>query len=153
MRTLRSRPLPRDKVAQAFALVQAARPEMTLQAWQAYAGPRAGKANGTGGILIVENEQDCIVGLFGYSVAEDLIHGPTLAVDTFIALDLIDPEDVTRALTGAMERCARKLGCRAVHVSVPESGRDSGARIVHLLLRQGHHVEALSLCRRLPVER
>lgn len=149
MRDLRTRPLPSEKIAQAYALVQAVRPDLTLEAWHAYAAPRASGGNGRGGIVILENEQDCIIGLFSHRVDEDLCHGPTLAVDTFIALDLVDPEDVTRALAAAMERQARASGCKAVHVSVPEARRNSGGRVVHLLQQQGHRVEAVSLCKAL----
>ena len=150
MRQLRARPLPVDKVAQAFALVQAVRPDLTLEGWQAFATPRTGESNGTGGILILENEQNCIVGLFSYRVDEDLRHGATLVVDTFIALDIVDPEKVTRALAAAMERQAEDIGCRAIHVSIPENRPNSGGRMVQLLLEQGHHVESLSLCKPLP---
>lgn len=153
MRQLRARPLPVDKVAQAFALVQAVRPDLTLEAWRAFATPRAGACNGTGGILILENEQDCIVGLFSYRVDEDLRHGATLVVDTFIALDIVDPEKVIRALAAAMERQAEHVGCRAIHVSIPEHRPNCGGRMVRLLLEQGHHVESLSLCKPLPAPR
>ncbi len=144
MRHLKTRPLDAARVAQAFPLIQAALPEVTLAAWRAFAAalmssaPAPGDAPGNapggapggapgdprrdtpeGGILAVTDGRDYIAGLCSYRVVPDLVHGRLLDASHFLAFDLLDRRPVAEALAEGIEDLARRHGCGAVHTLLP----------------------------------
>jgi hypothetical protein len=141
-----------EHIAQAYPLIQAALPEVSLDAWVDFARalmhPRDRPDSG---LLGVVSEQGYLTGLSSYRVARDLLHGRTLAADHFVAIDLFDRRAVVHALADAIEALAREQQCRAVHTTLQEKGGLSGpASTMSTLAGRGHQVEAVCLCKVLP---
>jgi hypothetical protein len=76
-----------------------------LEGWRRFAGQRlaAGPESGTG-ILVIRNEQDCLVGLCAFQLVVDLLHGAILFADHFCAFDIVDQGAIVRALENGMEK-------------------------------------------------
>ncbi|MFQ5774047.1 MAG: hypothetical protein ACE5GS_05990 [Kiloniellaceae bacterium] len=151
MRNLKVRPLSRDRIGQAFPLLQASLPEVSLEHWRKFASPLvSSRAGPTSGILTVVSEQDYIAGLSIYRIEPDLQHGAALIAEHFMALDLFDRTAVVHALAEALEALGREHGCAAIHTSVPEryaKVRAVDGGLVSALCSRGHRVESLRLCK------
>ncbi len=149
VRSLETRPLAPERVAQAFPLIQTAFPAVSLEDWRDFATPLA-RAQGPadGGIITVISEQGYIVGLCCYRVAQDLRHGAVLLANHFLILDLFDQQAVVRALADAVESLARERRCTAIHTSLPETGvKGADDWLVRILRSRGHRVESLRMCK------
>ena len=166
MRQLDTRPLAAKRIAQAFPLVQTSLPEVTLEAWCDFAtallsgggpglmgpGLMGPGLMGQGGILAVTDARDTIAGLCAYHVVPDLVHDRLLAVEHFLAFDLLDRRAVAHALAQGVEALARERRCGAVHTSLPRAANanpDRGGGLLEVLSTRGHRVESLGLCKRL----
>jgi hypothetical protein len=144
--------LPAQQIDYAFPLIRTVCPDATLESWRRFAECRLSPDSGQGsGILIVRNEQDCIVGVAAYHVTCDLLHGPVLFADPFCALDIVDQSSAARALERGIEKIARRHGCTAVHTTVASSSCESDTGwLCSILYERGHRVEGLQMCRLLP---
>lgn len=156
VRQFDTRPLAAERIAQAFPLVQTSLPEVTLEAWCDFAtallsGGGPGDIS-QGGILAVMDARDTIAGLCAYHVVPDLVHGRLLAVEHFLAFDLLDRRAVAHALAQAVEILARERRCGAIHTSLPRAANAdpvNGGGLLEVLSTRGHRVESLGLCKRL----
>lgn len=144
--------LSQTEVDQAFPLMQTICPAADLEAWRRFAGQRLAQGTDSGtGVLIVRNEQGCIVAIAAFQLSQDLIHGPILLADHFGALDIIDQDNVARALEAGLEKIARRHGCTAVHTNVTASGRKGHDDwLCSVLFERGHHVEGFQMCKLVP---
>jgi hypothetical protein len=153
LRDLKVQMLGPEHIAQAYPLVQAALPEVPLDAWTDFARAlmrHRGRPNS--GLLGVVSEQGYLTGLSSYRIARDLLHGRTLAADHFVAIDLFDRRAVVHALADAIEALAREEQCHAVHTTLQERGSLSGpAGTMSTLAGRGHQVESVCLCKILPL--
>jgi len=153
VRKLTIRRLTPERVGQAFPLIQATVPGVTLDDWYAFAERTVTEGDDPpSGILSVVSERGYIAGLCVFRVDYDLVHGPALSATHFLALDLFDREAVAHALADALENLARKHRCLAVHTHVPDWHRkavQSNDGMAGLLLGRGHRVESVCLCKRL----
>lgn len=152
VRKLNASLLCETEVDQAFPLMQTICPAVDLEAWRRFAEQRLtrGADNGTG-ILIVRNEQDCIVAIAAFQLSHDLIHGRILLADHFGALDIVDQDNVARALEAGLEKIARRHGCTAVHTNVAASGKKGHDDwLCSVLFERGHHVEGFQMCKLVP---
>ncbi len=157
MTQLKTRPLNAERVIQAFPLIQAALPGVTLAAWCDFAAALMSGGGGRGdaregGILAVTDGRDTIVGLCSYRLVPDLVHGRLLDAGHFLALDLFDRRPAAEALAAALEALARERGCTAVHTHLPhriDAPTEPGSGLSGLLAARGHRVESLGLCKRL----
>ncbi|MGD1879982.1 MAG: hypothetical protein ACFB13_21070 [Kiloniellaceae bacterium] len=143
--------MPKE-VDHAFPLIRTICPAAELQGWRRFAEQRLASGSGSGnGILIVRNEQDCIVGIAAFQLSHDLLHGPILFADNFCALDIVDQGNVARALENGIEKIARRHGCAAVHTTIASSSgqRDDGW-LCSILHERGHRVEGLHMCKLIP---
>ena len=151
VRHLTIHPLTRDRIGQAFPLIQAAMPDVALEDWRSFAMPLVQpQGQPMAGILTVMSEQDYIAGLSIYRIELDLQHGPALVADHFMALDLFDRPAVVHALAGALEDLARERGCTAIHTNIPERAalqREHDGGLVSTLRSRGHRIESLRLCK------
>lgn len=140
------------EVDHAFALIRTTCPAAGLEDWRRFAWQRlaAGGTSGNG-ILIVRNEQDCIVGIGAFQLSNNLLHGPVLFADHFCALDIVDQGAIARALDSGMEKIARRHGCSAVHTTIAttNSAQDDGW-LCGILYERGHRVEGLHMCKLIP---
>src|SRR3546814_10685357 len=82
LRKLNSNLLSVKEVDRAFPLIRTICPAAELEGWRRFALQclAAGPDSGTG-VLVVRNEQDCIVGIAAFRLADDLVHGPVLVAD------------------------------------------------------------------------
>lgn len=151
MRDLRLVSLTPHRIDQAFPLMQAVRPELSLEDWRRHAQRVLDDDGATrSGIATLQDERGLIVGLFVYSVDADPDHGPTLVASDFVAMDIVGPHHVAQALADALETVAREHGCQAVHTSVPYTQAPGSRQIVDLLREMGHRMESFQLCKPVP---
>src|SRR3546814_18396738 len=126
-----------------------------LEGWRRFALQRLGTNPDRGtGILVVRNEQNCIVGIAAFQLADDMIHGPVLVADLFCAIDIVDQANVARALENELEKVTRRNGCRAVHNNLTSSA-SKGAEdwLLPVLYELGPPVEAPQFCTRISAGR
>ena len=148
MRKLNVSLLVAEEVDHAFPLIRTICPAAGLDAWRQFALHRLSAGSGSGtGILIVRNEQDCIVGIGAFQLTHDLLHGPILFADHFCALDIVDEATIARALESGLEKIARHHGCTAVHTSIASPGSKDDGWLCSVLYERGHRVEALQMCK------
>jgi hypothetical protein len=140
------------EIDHAFPLIRAICPGAELEGWRHFAAERlgAGPESGTG-ILIVRNEQGCIVGISAFKLSYDLLYGPALLADHFCALDIVDQGAIARALENGIEKIARRHGCAVVHTNIAAAGdtQDDGW-LCAVLYERGHRVEGLHMCKLIP---
>ncbi|WP_119167490.1 hypothetical protein [Algihabitans albus] len=139
-----------DRVDQAFPLIQAIAPGITLEEWQAFAQSLLGGATDSmpapGGILIAEDERGYIAGLVAYRVQRDLLHGPVLVAEHFIAFDFFERDRIADALARALEGLAAGHRCAAIHTVLPD-GIERARRqwLVEMLEHRGHAPHCFAL--------
>src|SRR3546814_4287093 len=82
LRKLNANLLSVNEVDRAFHLIRTICPAAELEGWRRFALQclAAGPDSGTG-VLVVRNEQDCIVGIAAFRLADDLVHGPVLVAE------------------------------------------------------------------------
>src|SRR5262245_60719785 len=111
-----TRPLERDQIAQAYALIRSADPALSLDRWTRFAHkmtalPRSGRASG---IMTVQTEAGYMCGLYAYEILDDLRLNRTLAIRHVFALSLVQPEAIIRTVLDSAESLAHLNGCAAV---------------------------------------
>ena len=143
---MKAQALSSEKIDQAYGLVRLAAPQISLEAWRDFAkSVISPSVTPESGILTVEDERECIMGLVGYVIDRDLEHGRTLMAKNFIAFNGVERKrrEVAFELIKAMEDLARDKRCGAIRTIVhePEAAlRD--AWIIEVLKHNGHHTEA-----------
>lgn len=142
--------LTADQLDQAFPLIQAIAPSITLEEWRAFAEPLLEKPSGApqaqGGVLIAEDERGYISGLVAYRVQQDLMHGSVLVAEHFIAFDFFERDRIADALARALEGLAAGHRCAAIHTMLPE-GVERARRqwLVEMLQHRGHAPHCFAL--------
>jgi len=131
------RPLARNQIGQAFALVRQELPDATERRWAAFAASRTGAASaGSGrGIMTLQSQAGYILGLFVYDVRDELHEGRTLHVTSVAVAQLIGRRTLARQLADGMAATARLHGCMMVDVELPES--DPHGDLATLFREQG----------------
>lgn len=148
LRAFSIRPVTADLVGQAFPVVQAAAPDVTLEQWRAFATNPPGE-NGMG-LVGVFNEQDYIVGLFAYRREPHLQHGRILRICHLAAVDLVDSEPVLQALLQAIEDQAKAQDCSAILMATPASYLKVAAHWMHpLFAARGYLLDSTQI-RKMP---
>lgn len=170
-----AKPLGRRQIDQAYPLICAIAPALTVDRWRAFAaamigegsaaaGPGGGARRNAGmptgsmptGIMTVQNANGYLHGLFSYTVEQDLRHGRALVVDNFVVLDLFDLPGAAEVLLHAMDGLARDLGCTAIHTNLPEpyaalstqeAPSGTGSRVLDCFRGEGHRTETMRLCK------
>jgi hypothetical protein len=119
-----TRPLERDQIAQAYALIQSADPTLSLDRWTRFAHkmlaqPRSSRHTG---IMTIQTEAGYMCGLFAFEIVDDLRLNRTLAIRNVFAISLIQPEAIIRALLESAESLAHLNGCAAITANVDQDG-------------------------------
>ncbi len=142
-------PLPLDRVAQAYPLVQSSLIGTSLKEWLVFATGLIldGTEEAPSGILAAEQKKGFIAGLCTFRGRSCLAHGRVLDVDHFIVLGIFDEARIAEALAQGIEDTARSLGCAAVHTLLPP--RDNGYPLA-ALQRLGHIAESRLYCKTFP---
>ncbi|MEQ8355776.1 MAG: hypothetical protein RH942_09595 [Kiloniellaceae bacterium] len=149
MRKLNLSLLKLEQIDHAFPLVCSSCPGSDLLTWRRFAEQRIDQHSKNGcGVLVVRNEQACIVGLGAFQLTYDLRHGRVLFADQFCALDVIGEASIARSLEDGIEKIARRHGCAAIHTSIACSVRQSDdGWLSSILYERGHRLEGLYMCK------
>ncbi len=154
--------LPADRVMQAYPLLQASEPNLTLERWQHFAAGRSeqsGPSDGPDrGIIAVESESGYLHGLFTFDIAEDLALGRTLFIDNIVVADLIRRRPVVEAMIDQIDTLAAAHNCQAQRIHLPDDSPSDGPevssasiddrpKLVDLFVSRGHEVTKLGLCK------
>lgn len=114
------RPLSPDQAAAVYPLVREAIPGLGLRGWLRFArratAPRRALREGI--MVVVRLPRALPCGLFVYRRESDLARGPVLVAEHFVAVDLLDPAPVMRALVAELDALAQRLGCQAIRAMV-----------------------------------
>ncbi|PWC33648.1 hypothetical protein TSO352_24885 [Azospirillum sp. TSO35-2] len=152
-----AKPLGRRQIDQAYPLVRAIAPGLTVEQWRAFAAAvldDGGAPAARAGIMTIQNAQGYLHGLFSYAIEPDLRHGRVMNVDNFVVLDLFDTVGVAGALLRAMDGLARRLGCAAIHTILPErhlAATSPNNPIPDCFQTEGHRRETIRFCKDLAV--
>lgn len=134
-----------EDIGPAFPLVNAEHPGIDATTWRSFALPLVdAPASSLQGICGMRNEAGYLCGLMVYRVASDLHHGPLLAVDLLVAVDLVNQGAAALALLHGAEEKAHELDCQALRIQVGVQ-RKALARTVKAA---GFCAEAQSFCKR-----
>jgi hypothetical protein len=138
-----------DQVRTVYPLVREAVPGLDLRTWVGFArkltNPRSTAREGIVSVRRVQRPLPC--GLFLYRRENDLGYGPILATEYFVAMDVLDPAPVVRALADEMDALALRLGCAAIRALV----RQHSTAIEAGLAEAGLHAEGAMLWKRMPL--
>ena len=131
------------QVATVFPLMRSAQPGLSLADWKRFAKrvsrPGAPPAEG---VLVAR--RTCAIhpsGAVCYRRSMELQHGALLTAEHFIALDLLYPDVILRALIAGLEPVAQRLGCSAIRSIV----HGAAAPLIETLQLHGHRSEAVTL--------
>ena len=129
-----AREMTRRDARRAFALVEAVRPDVSLDAWMAHidsilAGMRRG-GEGTGAVVLTAGDA-YVYGAFTYSPWTTLALGRTLMVDDFCAAGIAGERAPVRALFDTADHLAADRGCQSVCVKFLDGDRDDQAWHTH----------------------
>jgi hypothetical protein len=160
MRHVAVKSLTPQRLDQAYPLVRAIAPALALEDWRAYAAPligaqgehegaQGGEQGGeraSGGILVAEDERGYMAGLVVYRIQRDLLTGPILVAEHFVAFDFFERDRIAEALARALEGLAAGHRCAAVHTVLPEDA-ERGRRqwLEDMLKLRGHRPHCFAL--------
>lgn len=135
------------EAATLFPLMREAVPGIDLKTWLRFARriSRQKRAAQCGIMVVQRRGRSMPCGMFVYHCEDDLAHGPTLVAEHIIAVDMLDPAPVTRALIAELDRLAKQLGCAAVRAMV--LGKTS--LVAACLGEAGHRPEGAALSKQL----
>jgi hypothetical protein len=134
------RRLSRDQVAQAFPLVREAGRCDSLDAWTDYASEYlAGSTDiaWPSGIMVVEQSNRCIVGLFVFVVRPCLRFGRVLSVSELIVMAPFGRDEIAVRLLGAITDLTRQHRVREIEIELGKGAAWCAA----MLGRQGYGLD------------
>jgi hypothetical protein len=137
-----TRPLERDQIAQAYALLQSVDPAVTLDRWSRFAHRMIAppRVNRPTGIMTVQTEAGYMCGLFVFEIVDDLRLTRTLIIRNVVAISLVQPDAIMCALLAAAESLAHLNGCAAITTLV-DCGTDNW--VTEQLTSNGFHQTGL----------
>ncbi len=145
-----------EQIPQAFPVVKAINPEITLESWSNYAALFVAPPSKLepSGIVTVQCPKGYIHGLACCRAKHDLQLGRVLAVENFVSLDLAGGRRAAGALLQATEDKARDWNCICVCLSLlGETARQAAAGrdhpVVQLFQTEGYRLEPLRLAKSL----
>jgi hypothetical protein len=134
------RRLGRDQIPLAFPLVREAGRCDSLEAWKDYAAEYLAGNSDTAwpsGIVVAEQSNRCIVGLFSFVVRPCLRYGRVLTVTELTVMAPFGREEIAARLLGAIADIARQYRVRETEV---EPGKGA-AWCAAMLGRQGYSLD------------
>jgi len=152
--TLVTRLFDRGMIEQAFPLVSARTPGLTLDRWTRFAlphvTPRAGEP--PRGLMAVQNHAGYILGLFVFGVRDDLDEGRVLWIENVVVPDMPGRDMIWAAVVDSVDRLATMNGCRAILADLPgdrDPGDEGAAWAAPFLKRCGYVLKANRALKRL----
>lgn len=137
---VRVRRLSREQIAQAFPLVREAGRCDSLDAWTDYASEYlAGSTDSAwpSGIMVVEQSNRCIVGLFAFVVRPCLRFGRVLSVSDLTVMAPFGRDEIAVRLLGAITDLARQHRVRDTEIELGKGAAWCAA----MLGRQGYGLD------------
>jgi hypothetical protein len=129
-----AREMTRHDARRAYALVEAVRPEISLDAWLAHIDGVLSDAQAHGasvGAVVLTAGDSYIYGAFTYRPWTSLALGRTLMVDDFCAVSLVGERAPVEALFDAADRLAEQQSCQSVCVKFLDGDREDQAWHTH----------------------
>lgn len=129
-----AREMTRQDARRAFALVEAVRPDISMDAWLNHVdgiltGARQDREDA--GAVVLTAGDAYVYGAFTYAPWTTLALGRTLMVDDFCALGIAGERAPVSALFDAADRLAAQQGCQSVCVKFLDGHRDQRAWHTH----------------------
>ena len=150
--SLHASPLKADQFDKAFALVQFAFKDVSLERWRRHVEESNGRDDKAGGWIAVEDERGYIHGLLAYRVDPDLVCGRILTGRDIVLAGVALSQAASCAIEGLLQ-LAWRTRCDAIHVALPgyqDDDLDRGLMSMKENLLQSDFVDRGSyLCRRL----
>jgi len=147
---LHASPLKPDQFDRAFALIQYAFRDISLDRWRQHIETFDGRPDEEGGWIAVEDDKGYIHGLLAYRVEPDLICGRILIGRDVILGGLALGQTASCAIEG-LSQMAWRARCNAIHVLMPGRGVDDLDRglasMKACLLEAGYVDRGVHLCR------
>jgi hypothetical protein len=110
--------LPPAQADEAYPLIRAIAPEVTLEAWRDYVQRRYRM----GGLLALWDGKNGIVGVLSYRLGERMRHGLVLALDDFVTFELSQAAPGRQVLLAAAEKLGRDMGCTGLELRLGSRG-------------------------------
>ncbi len=148
---LHARPLEPDQLDKAFALIQIAFQDVSLERWRRHVHESVDMDNDNAGWIAIEDDKGYIHGLVAYHVQPDLMCGRTLIGHDIIVAGVALGQITACAVEG-LSQMARRAGCGAVHINQIGSGGEAFDRdhegLRDILLQCGFVDRGTHLCLR-----
>jgi len=151
------KPLGEGQVLQAYPLVQAAVPHLTLDQWMDYAEGFCGGKRATTtdtGIMSAQNPEGYIYGIYCHEVETDIQHGRVLKIINLVTANLYDSAGIMDKMIDSMIDKARDNDCVAIQVYLPEEAGRSPQPVegtVSMLRGAGYRLAWVALSK--PIEK
>jgi hypothetical protein len=147
---LHASPLKPEQFDKAFALIQLAFQEVSLDRWRRHAQEVDDRDGESAGWIAVEDDKGYIHGLMAYRVEPDLVCGRILTLRDIILAGVALSHTATCAMDG-LSQMAWRNRCDAIHVILPgyeDDELDRGLMRMKTCLMQSGFVDRGShLCR------
>ena len=141
-------PLAPEEAATVYPLVREVLPGLDLRAWLRFAKriahPRRDAREGI--IVVTRRTRRMPCGLFIYHRDHDLATGQILVAEHLVAVDVLDPEPVMRALLAELDALAARLECAAIRVVV----FGEASQLASGLRKAGHRDEGATMRKDVP---
>jgi len=117
---INSKPLSGGELAQAYALIQAIDPSLTLDQWRDYVAALGDDQTADRpGILTAQTDEGRILGLAAFRILHELRCAPNLGVENLIAPRMPGDRLTVRVLLQALEEIARSRNLDCLSVRLP----------------------------------
>jgi hypothetical protein len=124
------KPLPDKRFMQAFPLVRESGRCLSADAWKTYAGAFLGQGadeQWPSGIMVAEQPDQCIVGLFSYFVRPCLRAGRVMVIADLAAVAPFGREIVADRLLEAIAALAHRYGTKETEIAIAHAAAWWGA--------------------------
>jgi hypothetical protein len=153
MRRLKVRPLTIEGIASCYPIWRLELPTLAPDRWRGFAEKQLeSKCEKECGILVAEDDRDCVLGVLIYEIEEDLHHERLFNVVSIVAHDLFPSarKQVANALIEGAEQLARSRSCQSFRTTLYLSEPDPSSHwLAQQLLTDGHRHVACNLLKEL----
>ena len=153
MRRLKVRPLTIEGVASCYPIWRLELPALAAERWRCFAERQLDRKEAKeGGILVAEDDRDCVLGVLIYEIEENLYHERLFSVVSITAHDLFPSarRQVANSLLEGAEQLARSRSCQSFRTTLYVSEPDPASHwLAEQLLATGHRHVACNLLKEL----
>ncbi|WP_343565563.1 hypothetical protein [Kiloniella sp. b19] len=135
-----------------FPLIQSANTLVEIGKWQDFVDLQI-QMDAESGIIAARASNGIYVGLACYRAFSDVKHEKVLEVSHFASAGLTRTGEIAVSILTNLEKEAKRLGCKAVHICfdtpVSESSAQSEQTVANSLKGCGYEQDAVRLCKTL----